>query len=93
MIAENLLARLGEHGFTLRIQGEAMALDNPDPKAKLPAGMMGELKKQKPRLVALCLCSECGRVTTNLEDLRKLAEDFNGFCDSGSCPYRPNRRY
>lgn len=95
MIAENILVQLGEFGHALKVEGDECAIVQVVPGAKLPpkwiAEFMREKVKNKQRLLALCVCRECGRVTTDLEDMGVLKTNY-AICDRGACPYRPKER-
>lgn len=92
MIAENLLAQIAEHGCRLEIAGdkETCRVLPLEPGNQLPPRVMDQVKAGKGHLLALCVCRECGRVTTDLEDFERFRQP-NPFCDVGKCPYRTKR--
>jgi hypothetical protein len=95
MIAENLLRQVAEHGCRLDIADDRVTCRvlPKEPGHKLPDRVMDQVRAGKRHLLALCVCSECERVTTDLEDIDRLRSGPNPFCDSGSCPYKPRRKW
>lgn len=91
MIAENLLRQVAECGLEVVIRDGETALREKMKGAIMPKGLIAELKRNKGRLLALCVCGECGRVTTSLEDMDVLATNHL-LCDRSSCPYKPKAR-
>lgn len=91
MIAENLLAQIAEHGCRLVIGDKDACYIVPLQSGnQLPLLVMGQVKAGKGHLLALCVCRECGRVTTDLEDFERFRQP-NPFCDAGKCLYRTKR--
>lgn len=88
MIAENLLVQLAEHGFRVALNDGEAALVPVAKDARLPADLVRQVKKNKDKILALIVCDGCGRVTDNMEELRKLADCY-AFCDRSKCQYKP----
>lgn len=94
MIAENLLAQIADHGMALRIAGDKVTCCVvplvPGDGSRLPDHVLSKVVAGKRHLLALCVCRECGRVTTDMEDFERLRQP-NPFCDVGKCPYLNKR--
>lgn len=91
MIAENLLRQVAECGCEVVINNGETGIRDKMNGAIMPKGLISELKRNKGRLLELCVCSECSRVTTNLEDMAVLATNHY-LCDKSKCPYKQNAR-
>lgn len=90
MIAENILVQIAEHGFLVEVNAGEASLVPVEKGARMPGLLIQQVKKNKQYILDLVVCGGCQRVTTNLEDLRKLAE-VNPFCDRKDCPYKPKK--
>lgn len=82
-----------EEGFRVDTRNAACSLVQVEKGAKIPASAVAQIKKNKRYVIDLCVCSKCNRVTTSIIDIEMLKTHFNGFCDQGGCPYRPDRRF
>lgn len=88
MIAENLLVQLAEHGFRVAVNDGEAALVPQVAGARLPPVLLGQVKKNKGKILDLIVCDGCGRVTDNMDDIRRLADCY-AFCDRSDCQYKP----
>lgn len=94
MIAESILKQLSEFGYALKIGGGECAFVQIVPDAVMPKGWLAEFMRKKAshkeKLLDLCVCDRCERVTTELEDMDVLATNC-ALCDDSKCPYKGKR--